>query len=138
MSTLGPGKFYSEILMGKLSEAAAFAAEAAARQAMRKLRPRRTKTQSRQPGADSPMWNLVRAELRDALREHGAKTRLARHLGLPKQRLTDFTSGNRRIPDGETTLRILHWLHERAAGRDPSALLPDANPAATRKRLNRK
>lgn len=83
------------------------------------------------------MWNLLQTHLRQALREHGTKTRLARHLGVPKQRLTDFTTGNRRLPDGETVLRLLHWLAERAEGRDPSALMPDANPEATRKRLHR-
>ncbi len=138
MSTFGPGKSYAENLITQMGEIAAFATEAAARQAVRKLRPRRTKTPSRQPGPDSPMWNLLQTQLREALRDHGAKTRLARHLGLPKQRLSDFTTGNRRIPDGETTLRILHWLTERQQGRDPSALLPDASPEATRKRMNTK
>ncbi|MFH1497744.1 MAG: hypothetical protein ABII82_07945 [Verrucomicrobiota bacterium] len=136
-STFGPGKSYAEILLAQLGTVAVFAAEAGARQAVKRLGPRRHKLQSRQPGPETPMWNLLQTQLREALREHGAKTRLARHLGVPKQRLSDFTTGNRRLPDGETVLRILHWLGERAEGRDPAELMPDANPEATRKRLRR-
>lgn len=123
-------------LMAGLGEAMTFAAESSARAAMKALRTKRPGGRSRHAGAETPMWNVLRAEVRNALSTYGAKTRLARHLGLPKQRLTDFLNG-RRLPDGELMLRLLHWLSEHAAGRDPSALMPDANPEATRKRLRR-
>ena len=59
---------------------------------------------------------LVRAELAP----HGAKARLARYLGIPRQRLNDFLTGRSRLPDAELTLRLLHWLAENRAGRDPA------------------
>ncbi len=127
---------YGMRLMADMGTAATFAAETAARAAIKALLQKRPGGKTRQAGADTPMWNVLRAEVRKALGDYGAKTRLARHLGIPKQRLTDFVNG-RRIPDGEIMLRLLHWLSERAAGRDPSTLLPDANPEATRKRLRR-
>jgi len=101
----------------------AAAAEAGARQAEVSLRRRRASHeigQVRRPGADSPLWNALAAELRDAIRPHGTKARLARYLGVPKQRLHDFLKGGSRLPDAELTLRMLHWLAEQRAGRDPS------------------
>lgn len=76
----------------------------------------------------TPMWNVLSAELDKALKTPGARARLARYLGVPRQRITDFTKG-RRLPDGETTLRLLHWLAATQAGQDPSFLVL-ADPAA--------
>jgi hypothetical protein len=39
---------------------------------------------------------------------------------VPKQRLNDFVTGRSRLPDAELLLRMLHWLAERASGRDPA------------------
>jgi hypothetical protein len=72
------------------------------------------------PGADTPMWNLCCLALRAELKPHGAKVRLARYLGIPKQRLSDFLTGRRRMPDAELALQLLYWLSEKRAGRDPS------------------
>jgi plasmid maintenance system antidote protein VapI len=58
--------------------------------------------------------------MREELKPHGTQARLARYLGLPRQRIHDFLKGGRRMPDAETTLRLVHWLSERSAGRDPS------------------
>jgi hypothetical protein len=66
------------------------------------------------------MWNVCASELRAALRPYGAKSRLARYLGIPRQRLYDFLKVRSRLPDAELTLRMLHWLAEARAGRDPS------------------
>ena len=99
------------------------AAEAGARRAQVALRQRRPASKAgrvRQPGADTPMWNALAAGLRDAVRPRGAKVRLARYLGVPKQRLHDFLKGRRRLPDAELALRMLHWLAEQPGGRDPS------------------
>ncbi|HVU24475.1 MAG TPA: hypothetical protein VHE13_10150 [Opitutus sp.] len=97
------------------------AAEAGARRVQAAVRrPRGTAGQARRPGPDTPMWNACVLELRAALQMRGAKTRLARYLGIPKQRVTDFVRGRRRLPDAELALRMLHWLAEQRAGRDPS------------------
>ncbi len=72
------------------------------------------------PGPATPLWNLLAGQLKSELRQVGAKVRLARYLGVPKQRLTDFLTGGRRMPDAELTLRMLYWLAEKRAGRDLS------------------
>lgn len=114
-------------LMEALGQAAFVAAEAGALHAYEQLRPKRKGgfRQRRQPGQATPLWNVLTAELRGELREHGAKKRLADHLGLPAQRLSEFLNARHpRLPDGEVTLRLLHWLSERQAGRDPTLTLP--------------
>ena len=78
----------------------------------------------------TPMWDVFRDQLRAALAPPNAKARLARYLGVPRQRITDYLNG-RRIPDGEMTLRLLHWLTASRAGHDPSFLVapdPDQFP----------
>jgi plasmid maintenance system antidote protein VapI len=66
------------------------------------------------------MWNVCATLLRQELRKYGAKAQLARYLGVPRQRLQDFLKSRSRLPDAELTLRLLHWLTERRAGRDPA------------------
>lgn len=79
------------------------------------------------------MWNVLSGELDKALKTPGARARLARYLGVPRQRITDFTKG-RRLPDGETTLRLLHWLVATRGGQDPSFLVfPASAPAGSSK-----
>jgi hypothetical protein len=73
---------------------------------------------TRRPGTESPMWNVCATLLRRASRPYGAKARLARYLGIPRQRLNDFLHCRSRLPDAELTLRLLHWLTDLRAGRD--------------------
>ena len=88
----------------------------------------RQKTKSRRwqsyhtvrPGAATPLWNLLAEQLRAELRAYGSKVRLARYLGVPRQRLHNFLTDTSRMPDAELTLRMLHWLAEKRAGRDIS------------------
>lgn len=85
------------------------------------LRPRRRGSyRTRRPGAETPLWNACAALLREELKPVGAKVRLARFLGIPKQRLTDFLSSKSRLPDAEVMLQMLWWIAEKRAGRDPS------------------
>lgn len=95
------------------------AAEAGLRQVGKPLRRRRG-YRTRRPGPETPLWNALAVRLQDELRPYGSKVRLARYLGIPKQRIYDFLRGHSRLPDAELTLRLLHWLLEHAAGRDPS------------------
>ena len=74
----------------------------------------------RQPGKTTPMWNELVANLRVELAPRGTQARLARFLGLPRQRIHEFLKSHSRMPDAETTLRLFYWLSERRAGRDPS------------------
>lgn len=97
------------------------AAEIGARRVHQSLVARRRPAGfARRPGADSPMWNVLAARLRDRTQPYGAQARLARYLGVPRQRLYNFLVGRSRLPDAELTLRLLHWLAEAESGRDPS------------------
>jgi len=85
------------------------------------LRPRRKAAYTtRRPGPESPTWNVCSGLLRRELKAFGAKTRLARCLGIPRQRLNNFLNEKSRLPDAELTLRMLHWSAETRAGRDPA------------------
>jgi hypothetical protein len=101
-----------------LTDILTIAAETGARRAKAAIRRRTPRGRVRRPGADTPMWNTFATELRGALQPRGAKVRLARYLGVPKQRIRDFVTGRHRLPDAELTLRMLHWLIENQAGRD--------------------
>lgn len=101
-------------------------AEAAA-PALRKLlrRHRRRPYLHRRSGPETPLWNILVTLLRPELRRYGDKARLARYLGIPRQRLTDYLTGKtRRLPDAEMTLRLIHWLGAKQAGRDLSLIEP--------------
>ena len=96
-------------------------ADAGAKQAGRALRPRRSGNYSTvRPGPETPMWNACVTVLREELKTHGTKVRLARYLGIPKQRVTDYLANKSRMPDAETLLRILNWLAHKQAGQDIS------------------
>ncbi|MCU0792471.1 MAG: hypothetical protein MUE42_06395 [Opitutaceae bacterium] len=117
----------------ELIEALGVAAEIAARQAARATfravdrRPghaRLAPAGSRPAGESAtPLWDVMAAQLRVATARRGVRARLARHLGLPRQRLNDFLHKHRQ-PDADITLRLLHWLTELEAGRDVSLLVP--------------
>jgi hypothetical protein len=138
-----PGAARVADLLGVLGEAALIAANRAARATFRaadrrkggKNAPNRSALAARGANADrTPMWDALSAQLGLALRKRGARARLARHLGLPRQRVTDFTKG-RRTPDAETALRLLHWLAAARSGEDVSGLVPpdpDRFPPAAR------
>ena len=49
--------------------------------------------------------------LNKATSERGAKTALAKHLGLPLVSVSQWLSGERE-PGGENTLRLLHWVEQ--------------------------
>lgn len=66
------------------------------------------------------MWNVCVALLKSELKPYGSKVRLARYLGVPRQRINDFLTGKCRLPDAELTLRMLHWLTTKKEGRDLS------------------
>lgn len=97
------------------------AGEQLADEARQKTRSRRWQSyHTVRPGAATPLWNLLVEQLRVELRAYGSKMRLARYLGVPRQRLHNFLTDTSRMPDAELTLRMLHWLAEKRAGRDLS------------------
>jgi hypothetical protein len=106
--------------LGKLLADAAEAGAARAQNEMVRVRRRHRSYRTLRPGADTPLWNACAGLLREELAPHGAKARLARHLGIPRQRVGDFLKNGSRMPDAETLLAMLGWLAEKRAGRDVS------------------
>ena len=121
--------------VGLIGEAGVAAARRASRATFRAIDRRGGKRLPSPPAPSqaesaTPMWDVFRNQLRTALAPPNAKARLARYLGIPRQRVTDYLNG-RRMPDGEMILRLLHWLTATRAGHDPSFLVapdPDQFP----------
>ncbi len=74
--------------------------------------------QTLKPGPHSPLWNQLAAAVRAELTRYGEKARLARVLGLPRQRVHELLKSRRHLPDAERTLLLLAWLHARHRGCD--------------------
>ena len=105
----------------ELGAALAVAAETGAKRIHLAMRPKRKGSyRTRRPGYDTPLWNVCATLIKAQLLPRGAKVRLARYLGVPRQRLHNFLTDPSRMPDAELTLRLLHWLVEKRAGRDIS------------------
>jgi hypothetical protein len=104
-----------------VAESMSVAAKTGARRVHLAMRPkRRLAYRTRRPGYDTPLWNVCASLIQAQLLQRGMKVRLARYLGIPRQRLQDYLRGRTRLPDAEILLRMLHWLAEKRAGRDPS------------------
>jgi len=61
-------------------------------------------------GPDTPLWNAVARAAAMRLRRRGAKVRLARLLGISRQRLHLLLVAKRAYPDAERALQLLCWL----------------------------
>jgi hypothetical protein len=70
------------------------------------------------PGPDTPLWNELARQCRPQLKRYGDKARLARILGLPRQRVHQLFKEGSACPDAERTLLLLIWLQARLRGRD--------------------
>ena len=89
-------------------DAAASAAVRAGKKHLRNRRRRRGETLT--PGADTPLWNELVAECSARLQRFGDKARLARELGLSRQRLHQLLVARSACADAERTLQLLVWL----------------------------
>lgn len=97
-----------------LYDLTAEAARAGAKQA-RRGKPLRNFTLH--PGAATPLWNELIKQVRSFLGKRGSKVRLARYLGISRQRLHLCLKG-RSCLDAERTLLLFCWLTARQHGRD--------------------
>jgi hypothetical protein len=100
-----------------LFEAAAASARAAAG---RLLKPtvRHRQGATLRPGPNTPLWNELAGQARRLLRKRGERANLARLLGIPRQRITDYLRAGRACPDAERTLLLLCWVARRQVGGD--------------------
>jgi len=101
-----------------LFEAAAVSARAAARLGSRNLAPRRRIGLTLRPGAATPLWNELVRQALPHLHQRGEKIKLARYLGLPRQRVHEFFKARRACPDAERALLLLCWVARRRQGRE--------------------
>lgn len=88
-------------------------------QSARSLRRRpRGSQKTLKPGLESPLWNELADAVQNRLTRYGEKARLARVLGLPRQRVHELIRTRRHMPDAERTLLLLTWLSARERGGD--------------------
>ncbi len=99
-----------------LAEVAVASVKRSAKQFRQSRRPCRGATLK--PGAQTPLWNELAAAVHARLTRYGEKAKLARVLGMPRQRLHEMLRARHHMPDAERTLQLLVWLQARAAGRD--------------------
>ena len=62
------------------------------------------------PSDDTPLWNALVSLVAPRLRRRGARTLLARELGLHRARSGEYFNRHSAMPDAERTLRLLVWL----------------------------
>jgi len=103
-----------EVLAGFLGELESLAMEHAQGVAQRRADARRSrKGATLRPGEDTPLWNAVVEKTRPHLRVRGAKSILARVLGVPSQRVHDYFVSGTQMPNAERLLQVLLWLAAR-------------------------
>ena len=102
----------------------AWAAQATARAAARstKTQPADAPTGRRgcvlRPGPATPLWNELADAAQRLVHRRGEKAKLARVLGVSRQRLHVLLVARTACPDAERTLQLLVWLQARRQGQD--------------------
>lgn len=71
-----------------------------------------------QPGPDTPVWNELVKSAAPYLNKRGAKVKLARLLGVTRQRLHLLLVARTACADAERTLLLLAWVHARRKGEE--------------------
>ena len=97
------------------------AAEGTAAQVRKIKRERRTSLRYKALGVgpDTPLWNELANAVVATLGPRGDKAKLARLLGVSRQRLHLFLVAKTAHPDAERTLQLLAWLQARQRGISP-------------------
>lgn len=99
------------------------AAAAATERLMRK-NARRARAQqgyeALRPGSSTPLWNELADACVHQLQRRGDKVRLARLLGISRQRLHLLLVARTACPDAERALQLALWLRARRAGQEPA------------------
>jgi hypothetical protein len=96
--------------------AAEFAAGAVAKARRSRRRPRGGAIL--RPGSGTPLWNKLAADVANSVRRRGEKVKLARILGISRQRLHLLLVAKSACPDAERTLLLQQWLIARRRGED--------------------
>ncbi|MBI5770690.1 MAG: hypothetical protein HZA93_23130 [Verrucomicrobia bacterium] len=72
------------------------------------------------PGPETPLWNELAAAVAREIHRRGEKAKLARLLGISRQRLHVLIGTKTACPDAERALAMLAWLQARRRGGDPA------------------
>jgi hypothetical protein len=98
--------------LGPMADALFAAADAGLKAAEKHARAKRNPQRYRalRPGAETPIWNALAAACARHLTKRGDKARLARWLGLSRQRLHLLLVSRTACPDAERALQLLLWL----------------------------
>lgn len=119
MDTPLPSRLRSWLALAGLLEDLARETIKSGHQAYRE-RTRQRRGGTLRPGWGTPLWNELARHAAVELRRYGDKAKLARYLGLPRQRVHELFVGRTAGPDAERTLLLLVWLKARLEGRDLS------------------
>ena len=113
----GVGRFwYVDMLNESLVELARTSARRA--QGLVQRRPQVRRWQSLRAGVDTPLWNALARAVQAQLKRRGEKSRLARLLGISRQRLHLLIVAKTAYPDAERALLLHVWLQARLLRRD--------------------
>jgi hypothetical protein len=95
------------------------AAELAVHGAKKLRRPRKRAPRGAilRPGPDTPRWNKLADDAVKFLRRRGDKVKLARILGISRQRLHLLLKARTACPDAERTLQLCEWVEHRRQSR---------------------
>ena len=69
-------------------------------------------------GVDTPLWDALAGAVEAQLKRRGARSRLARFLGISRQRLHLLIVAKTAYPDAERALLLQLWLQARLQNRD--------------------
>ncbi len=70
------------------------------------------------PGPATPVWNELVRSAAPFFRRRGDKVKLARLLGISRQRLHQLMVAKTACADAERTLLLLAWVNARRSGRN--------------------
>jgi hypothetical protein len=114
--------FAAATIVESLFQAAKFAAQQTAKLAAQQApRPQNSAGKTRRPGEHTPLWTELVELARPHLAKRGEKAKLARLMGLPRQRIQDFLKAGSAMPDAERTLFLFCWVMAKQDGRNLTA-----------------
>ena len=115
MSSFATGAAVPELVV-VLLKAAAEQMRTAGRRKKPYRRPGRFTTL--RPGPDTPVWNQLVKHTKPYFRKRGDKVKLARLLGISRQRLHQLLVERSACADAERTLLLVAWVHTRRSGKE--------------------
>ena len=117
--TIHPRLHQMSELVGLLEEAGRESVKLLRQTYRRHARPRAGATL--RPGPETPLWNELAKVTASHLTRRGDKTKLAHHLGIPRQRLHEYLVAKTACPDTERALNLLGWLLARNSPNRPAS-----------------